>query len=57
MASKAIKFLKGHQSETPSRFAEEAAWRKENASWLRWSRQLAVTYRVYAGPENKYEKD
>lgn len=43
MASKAIKFLEGHQSETPSRFAEEAAWRKENASWLRWSRQLAVT--------------
>ena len=43
MASKAIKFLEGHQSETPSRFAEEAAWRKENAGWLRWSRQLAVT--------------
>lgn len=43
MASKAIKFLKEHQSETPSRFAEEAAWRKENAGWLRWSRQLAVT--------------
>lgn len=42
MASNAIKFLKEHQSETPSRFAEEAAWRKENASWLRWSRQLAV---------------
>lgn len=43
MASKAIKFLEAHQSETPSRFVEEAAWRKENASWLRWSRQLAVT--------------
>lgn len=43
MASKAIKFLKEHQSETPSRFAEEAAWRKENAGWVRWSRQLAVT--------------
>ncbi len=43
MASKAIEFLEEHQSEAPSRFAEEAAWRKENASWLRWSRQLAVT--------------
>lgn len=43
MASKAIKFLGAHQSETPSRFVEEATWRKENASWLRWSRQLAVT--------------
>lgn len=39
----AIKFLEAHQSETPSRFVEEATWRKENASWLRWSRQLAVT--------------
>lgn len=42
MASNAIKFLKEHQSKTPSRFAEEAAWRKENAGWLRGSRQLAV---------------
>ncbi len=43
MASKAIKFLESHLSETPSCFVEEATWRKENASWLRWSRQLAVT--------------
>lgn len=43
MASKAIKFLEEHQSETPSRFAEEATWRKENASWHRRSHQLAVT--------------
>lgn len=43
MASKAIKFLEEHQSETPSRFAEEAVWRKENSGWLRWSRQFAVT--------------
>ena len=43
MASKAVKFLEAHQSETPSRFVEEATWRRENASWLRWSRQLAVT--------------
>lgn len=43
MASKAIKFLEKHQSETPSGFVEEANWRKENESWLRWSRQLSVT--------------
>ncbi len=43
MASKAIKFLEAHMGETPSRFVEEANWRKENASWLKWSRQLAVT--------------
>lgn len=43
MARKALNFLEAHQSETPSRFVEEATWRKENANWLRWSRQLAVT--------------
>ncbi|MDE5608391.1 MAG: helix-turn-helix domain-containing protein [Muribaculaceae bacterium] len=43
MAGNAIKILKAHQNETPSRFVEEATWRKENAGWLRWSRQLAVT--------------
>lgn len=43
MTNKALKFLEAHKSETPSRFVEEAIWRKENASWLRWSRQLALT--------------
>ena len=43
MTSKAINFLKGHQSDSPSQFIEEAEWRKNNASWLRWSRQLSVT--------------
>lgn len=43
MASKTIQFLEAHQSEAPSRFMEEAVWRKENANWLRWSQQLAVT--------------
>ncbi len=43
MASKSIIILESHEGEAPSRFVEEAAWRKENASWLRWSRQLAVT--------------
>ncbi len=47
MASKALKFLESHQSEQPSHFVEEATWRKENASWLRWSRQLALTLIAY----------
>ena len=42
MESKALDFLKSHQSEAPSRFVENAAWRKENASWLRWSRNVAL---------------
>lgn len=43
MASKVINFLESHKSETPSRFVEEATWRKENEGWLRWSRQFATT--------------
>ncbi len=42
MANEALKFLEAHQSETPSRFTENAQWRKENAGWLRWSRQVAL---------------
>lgn len=42
MARKALEFLEAHESATPSRFAEEANRRKENAGWLRWSRQMAV---------------
>ena len=43
MESKAIQFLESHRSETASSFVEEAARRKENSNWLRWSQQLAVT--------------
>lgn len=42
MKSKVIKFLEEHQSESSSNFVEDANWRKENANWLRWSRQVAV---------------
>ncbi len=41
-SSKALKFLETHQSESPSRFVENAQWRKENAGWLRWSRQVSL---------------
>ncbi|MDE6265213.1 MAG: helix-turn-helix transcriptional regulator [Paramuribaculum sp.] len=47
MASRAIKFLEEHESATPSKFVEEANWRKENAGWLRWSRQMAATLMGY----------
>ena len=47
MASKAIDFLESHKSETPSQFMEDVKWRKENESWLRWSRQLATTLMGY----------
>ncbi|MCM1452305.1 MAG: helix-turn-helix transcriptional regulator [Clostridium sp.] len=43
MAKNTINFLEAHKSETHSQFIEDAMWRQQNASWLRWSRQLAIT--------------
>lgn len=40
--SKAIDFLKAHQSEKPSSFVEKAKWRQENRSWLNWSHDVAL---------------
>ena len=42
MKQKTLEFLEAHQSETPSTWREEAEWRRENASWLRHSQQIAV---------------
>lgn len=43
MNNKSVEFLEAHESETPSRFAANAAERLENESWLRWSRQIALS--------------
>lgn len=42
MTRSALTFLESHQSETKCRFTENAQWRKDNATWLRWSRQVAL---------------
>lgn len=42
MKQKTLDFLEAHQSETSSKWREEAEWRRENASWLRHSQQIAV---------------
>lgn len=42
MKQRTLEFFEAHQSETPSKWREEAEWRRENASWLRHSQQIAV---------------
>lgn len=42
MKEKTLEFLETHQSVTPSKWREEAEWRRENASWLRHSQKIAV---------------
>ena len=42
MKKKKLEFLEAHQSETPSKWREEAEWRRENWPWLRHSQKIAV---------------
>ena len=49
--SKAIEFLEAHQSPTPSRWRENAQWRKDNEYWLKYSRY--ITLRVLRAMENQ----
>ena len=39
---KVIEYLNSHQSSTPSRWREEAEWRRENRGWLRYSQYIAI---------------
>ena len=40
--SRAIDFLEAHQSPTPSRWREEAQWRRDNEYWLKYSRYITL---------------
>jgi len=40
--SKAIEILRKYESSTPSRWREEAGWRRANEAWLRRSRLVAI---------------
>ena len=42
MMGNTIDFLKEHESEIPSKFQENAQWRRENKVWLEWSRNVAL---------------
>lgn len=40
--SRAIEFLEAHQSPTPSRWREEAQWRRDNEYWLKYARFITL---------------
>jgi len=40
--SRATDFLKTHQSSTPSRWREDAQWRRDNEYWLKYSRSITL---------------
>ncbi|MCR5851744.1 MAG: helix-turn-helix transcriptional regulator [Bacteroidaceae bacterium] len=42
MKNKTLEFLESHKSKTPSKWREEAEWRRDNWSWLQHSQKIAV---------------
>ena len=40
--SRAIEFLEAHQSPTPSRWHDDAQWRRDNEYWLKYSRYITL---------------
>lgn len=42
MKQKTLDFLEAHKSNTPSKWREEAEWRRNNWSWLCHSQKIAV---------------
>jgi ribosome-binding protein aMBF1 (putative translation factor) len=56
MKKKTLEFLETHQSETPSKWRDEAEWRRENWSWLRHSQRIAVLVLLEMKKKNLTQK-
>lgn len=41
-AEEQIAFLEAHSSPTPSKWREDAEWRRANKAWLPYSRKIAI---------------
>ena len=52
MKQKTLEYLEQHQSKTPSKWREEAEWRRENKAWLRHSQHIAIAVLSYMKSEN-----
>lgn len=49
--NKAIEYLNQHQSATPSKWRENAQWRRDNERWLNYSR--CITMKVMRAMDDK----
>ena len=52
MKQKTVDYLSRNQSETLSKWREEAEWRRDNAAWLKYSQHIAVLLLSYMKKEN-----
>jgi ribosome-binding protein aMBF1 (putative translation factor) len=57
MKSKAVEFLEAHESGDRSTFMEEARWRQQNATWLKWSRSVSLAIIDYMQDHNLSQAD
>ena len=57
MKKKTLEFLETHQSETPSKWREEAEWRRDNWSWLRHSQKIAAKVLLLMKQEGLTQKE
>lgn len=52
MKQKTLDYLESHQSGTPSKWRDEANWRRENKAWLRHSQRIAIIMLSFMKREN-----
>ena len=52
MKQKTLDYLESHQSETPSKWREEAEWRRDNKERLNYSKRIAVMLLSYMKREH-----
>lgn len=56
MKQKTLEFLEAHKSDIPSKWREEAEWRRTNANWLRHSQMIAVKVLLRMKQEHMTQK-
>ena len=56
MKKKTLEFLEAHQSDTPSKWREDAEWRRNNWSWLQHSQKIAAKVLLQMKQENLTQK-
>lgn len=56
MKNKTLEFLESHKSKTPSKWREEAEWRRDNWSWLQHSQKIAVKVLIQMKQEGLTQK-
>ena len=55
-AEEQIAFLQAHSSPTPSKWRENAEWRRANKAWLPYSRKIAIKIAMAMHDQNMSQR-